>query len=97
MCLNQMMAIDAKGGLGLASARNVMALEYDKYARRGSLFGPIPTGLASLCADPKIAQSAEAAAPRAAAGPVHGFGLARPSLFKAPPSAALVSRPPTHS
>ena len=99
MCLNQMMAIDAKGGLGLDSARNVMALEYDKYRRRGSLFGPVPTGLASLCADPKIAETAKADAPRMASAPVRGLGLPRPSWFKTPtpPSAALLSRHPTNS
>jgi cytochrome o ubiquinol oxidase subunit 2 len=99
MCLNEMMAIDAKGGLGLESARNVLALEYDKFRRRGSLFGPVPTGLVSLCADPKIAQTPQAAAPRMASAPVRGFGLPKPSWFKAqtPSAAALLSRHPTDS
>ncbi len=37
MCLNEMTAIDDKGGLGLAGVNNVLPLEYDKYARRGAL------------------------------------------------------------
>ena len=63
-------------------ARNVLALEYDKCRRRGSLFGPVPTGLASLCADPKIAQTPQSAAPRMASAPVRGLGLPKPSLVQ---------------
>ncbi|MGP8232619.1 MAG: ubiquinol oxidase subunit II [Methylovirgula sp.] len=47
MCLDDMMAIDAKGGLGLAGINNVMPLVYDKYARRGS--GPMHAYVAALC------------------------------------------------
>ncbi len=42
-----MMAIDAKGGLGLAGVNNIMPLVYDKYARRGS--GPMRAYVAALC------------------------------------------------
>ena len=52
MCINQMAAIDAKGGAGLASVSNIMPLEYDKYARRGTIFGPQSTAVASLCTIP---------------------------------------------
>lgn len=36
MCMSQMMAIDAQGGLGLAGAYNVAMLHHDKYGRDGS-------------------------------------------------------------
>jgi cytochrome o ubiquinol oxidase subunit 2 len=39
MCMHDMMAIDAKGGLGLAGAYNVRDLAYDKFAARGTLAG----------------------------------------------------------
>jgi cytochrome o ubiquinol oxidase subunit II len=89
MCLNQMAAIDDKGGLGLAGVNNVLPLEYDKYARRGAL-GPESTYVTSLC-DPDhptgaIAAVTPAATPRASAVatppanslPLRGAGLPRP-------------------
>ncbi|WP_347302025.1 ubiquinol oxidase subunit II [Croceibacterium sp. TMG7-5b_MA50] len=36
MCAHEMMAIDERGGLGLAGIHNVRRLAYDKYAGRGS-------------------------------------------------------------
>jgi cytochrome o ubiquinol oxidase subunit 2 len=86
MCLNQMAAIDEKGGLGLAGIKNVLPLEYDKYARRGAL-GPEATYVTSLC-DPAhpmgvtaeatpIAPQASPALPRGSA-PLRGAGLPRP-------------------
>jgi cytochrome o ubiquinol oxidase subunit 2 len=49
MCMDDMMRIDAKGGLGLAGISNVMPLEYDKYAGRGSVVAPHTTYLAAIC------------------------------------------------
>ena len=49
MCQNQMMAVDAKGGQGVASAQTVLPLEYDKFARRGAVLGPAPSYVAALC------------------------------------------------
>lgn len=37
MCMSEMMAIDARGGLGKAGIRNVQMLAYDKYGRQESL------------------------------------------------------------
>lgn len=37
MCMSEMMAIDARGGLGKAGIRNVQMLAYDKYGRQASL------------------------------------------------------------
>jgi cytochrome o ubiquinol oxidase subunit 2 len=47
MCLDEMMAIDMKGGLGLAGINNVWPLVYDKYARRGT--EPLRGYVAALC------------------------------------------------
>ena len=49
MCLSEMMAIDAKGGLGHEGLNNTLPLAYDKYARRGTAFGPEPTFVAGTC------------------------------------------------
>jgi cytochrome o ubiquinol oxidase subunit II len=87
MCLDQMAAIDAKGGLGLDGVNNVLPLEYDKFARRGAL-GPEASYVASLC-DPKhpmgvTAAAAPTVAPASAAAlpanpaPLRGAALPRP-------------------
>jgi cytochrome o ubiquinol oxidase subunit II len=92
MCLNEMAAIDDKGGLGLAGINNVFPLEYDKAARRGA-FGPDASYVASIC-DPKhplgLSASAADAAPASPATssqyggrpansmPLRGAGLPRP-------------------
>jgi cytochrome o ubiquinol oxidase subunit II len=47
--MSEMSAIDAKGGLGLAAANNILPLEYDKNARRGAVFGDDPSYVARLC------------------------------------------------
>ncbi|HBY27699.1 MAG TPA: ubiquinol oxidase subunit II, partial [Bradyrhizobium sp.] len=39
MCMSEMMAIDAKGGLGREGLNNTLPLTYDKYARRGAPLG----------------------------------------------------------
>ncbi len=49
MCESDMMTIDEKGGLGLAGIRNTLPLAYDKYARRGAVFGAEPSYVAELC------------------------------------------------
>jgi cytochrome o ubiquinol oxidase subunit 2 len=49
MCVDEMMGIDAKGGMGLAGIHNVLPLEYDKYLRRGSPLSALPTFVASVC------------------------------------------------
>ena len=88
MCRNQMAAIDAKGGLGLAGINNVLPLQYDKYARRGTVFGPMTTAVASICDKPSdglapnaatnAATSAEAASPTTSPStPIRGAGLDR--------------------
>jgi cytochrome o ubiquinol oxidase subunit II len=52
MCMDEMAAIDARGGLGIAGAFNTFSLDYDKHFRRGTVFGAKPDAVATLCAIP---------------------------------------------
>lgn len=52
MCMSDMAAIDAKGGLGLAAVNNMLPLTYDKDVRRGAVFGMEPSYVANLCTVP---------------------------------------------
>jgi cytochrome o ubiquinol oxidase subunit 2 len=85
MCMDEMTAIDAKGGMGLAGVHNVLPLAYDKYARRGSPLNDAPTFVASVCtvAKPRGGASDEKLSspiwPRDPAG-ITGSGLSRPHL-----------------
>ncbi len=99
MCMHEMMAIDAKGGLGLAGINNVLPLTYDKHARRGSVFGPAPTYVAGICTIEELeaVRTAQAVAP-ANATPLRGAGLQRPSFTPIPvPATSLLIGPPRPS
>ncbi|MBR0692077.1 ubiquinol oxidase subunit II [Bradyrhizobium lablabi] len=87
MCMSEMMAIDAKGGLGREGLNNTLPLTYDKYARRGAPFGPEPTVLAGICSidELKDQPSHEVTAP-ADMTPLRGVGLKRPPFSPANPS-----------
>ncbi|TPL07160.1 ubiquinol oxidase subunit II [Mesorhizobium sp. B2-4-14] len=85
MCMNEMMSIDAKGGLGLAGVRNTLPLQYDKLARRGAIFGNDPSYVASICTAEEAAAAARAAGdatptnwPAKDLSPLRGAGLLRP-------------------
>jgi cytochrome o ubiquinol oxidase subunit 2 len=100
MCTSEMMAIDAKGGLGLAGINNVLPLTYDKHARRGTALGPAPTYVADICAIDELPDApANSASAPVNATPLRGAGLPRPSF--APISEPLTSllagsrRPPS--
>lgn len=99
MCMREMAAIDAKGGLGLASAKNVLPLSYDKYARRGAVFGMEPSYVAGLCAVPdKPDETADASpVPRPNASRLTGAGLALPTLKlrSSAPALSLISFSPS--
>jgi len=88
MCMGEMAAIDAKGGLGLAGVNNVLpkALAYDKFARRGAVLGPEPTYVASICTPEQstgmLASPAARLTPRTHS-PILGAGLPRPGLSPA--------------
>ena len=52
MCMGEMMEIDRRGGLTMASVRNTMPLVYDKYAGRGSnaaFFGSDDSYVMTIC------------------------------------------------
>ncbi|PXW54085.1 cytochrome bo3 quinol oxidase subunit 2 [Chelatococcus asaccharovorans] len=86
MCAHEMMAIDAKGGLGLAGI-DLMRLHYDKTVRRGAVFGPTPSYLVSICtieeANAALDQSAVLNLP-INGSPILGAGLPRPSFTPLP-------------
>lgn len=69
MCQSDMMAIDAKGGLGLAGVRNVMPVAYDKYARRGTVLGGESGFVIGICAPEDLNDQALASRPAAAFSP----------------------------
>ncbi len=81
MCMSEMMAIDAKGGLGMAGIANVLPLTYDKYSRRGTVLGPEPGYVASICT-PEEAAAMMASRPLPASipagSPLAGSGLTLP-------------------
>ncbi|MBZ9938931.1 ubiquinol oxidase subunit II [Mesorhizobium sp. BR1-1-16] len=84
MCMSEMMAIDAKGGLGMAGIYNVLPLEYDKYRRRGSVLGTEPGYVASICTPEEAAammasRSLPASVP--AGAPLTGSGLRLPGTI----------------
>jgi cytochrome o ubiquinol oxidase subunit 2 len=85
MCMGQMMTIDAKGGLGLQSARNTLPLVYDKVARRGAVMGASPSYIAALCRlqDPAPTHETELVS-RPHAPALAGAGLAAPPMTPAP-------------
>lgn len=85
MCMNEMMSIDAKGGLGLAGVRNTLPLQYDKLARRGAVFGNDPSYVASICTAEEAAAAARASRdddatnwPLRDLSPLRGVGLLKP-------------------
>lgn len=81
MCMREMAAIDAKGGLGLAAAKNLLPLTYDKYARRGAVFGMEPSYVAGLCTVPDKDETADASpVVRPNAPGLTGAGLPLPML-----------------
>jgi cytochrome o ubiquinol oxidase subunit II len=83
MCMSEMTAIDAKGGLGMAGIENTLPLNYDKYARRGAVFGPEPAYVLGACTtDTPGARQASEIRPPANATPVMGAGLTPPYLGK---------------
>jgi cytochrome o ubiquinol oxidase subunit II len=83
MCMSEMTAIDAKGGLGMAGIENTLPLNYDKYARRGAVFGPEPAYVLGACTtDTRGARRASEILAPANATPVIGAGLTPPYLGK---------------
>ncbi len=68
MCMGEMMDIDRRGGLSMASIRNTMPLVYDKYAGRGkapAYFGSDDSYVMAICT-PLQAEAAAASRQRQA-------------------------------
>jgi cytochrome o ubiquinol oxidase subunit 2 len=63
MCMRDMMAIDAQGGLGFAGIYNVSRLSHDAERRRGASIVPPDTYVTSLCAVGPEVMSSPASAP----------------------------------
>ncbi|MGQ2936775.1 MAG: ubiquinol oxidase subunit II [Ferrovibrionaceae bacterium] len=82
MCMNQMMSIDARGGLGMAGVYATAPLAYDKFARRGAA----ATYVASICTveeeEAVFRAAREASRPGLVTlrdpSPLRGAGLGRP-------------------
>ncbi|WGR99091.1 ubiquinol oxidase subunit II [Bradyrhizobium sp. ISRA443] len=101
MCVSEMMAIDAKGGLGREGLNNTLPLTYDKYARRGAPLGNEPTFVAGICSidELKDTPSREIFAPSDMT-PLRGVGMKRPPFSPAHPSSTsllLGQRPKSES
>lgn len=89
MCMRDMMALDAKGGLGLAGIHNVRSLEYDKTASRGSAPAPDRKMVAALCLPLPGDEGKPVLERRIDLSPLTGAGLSRPA--GALPRAAFIA------
>ncbi|MDQ2101106.1 ubiquinol oxidase subunit II [Azospirillum isscasi] len=85
MCMHDMAAIDAKGGLGLAGIDNVMPLMHDKRVRRGTaVLGPAPVYVAGICSTEeltgRVVESVGGPNAPIESSPISGAGLPRSSF-----------------
>ncbi len=80
MCMHEMAAIDAKGGLGLAGVYNVLPIAYDKFAPRGSDPAVSRSYVASVCTknSPMGMEVQAAEALPVSSTPLLGAGLPQP-------------------
>jgi cytochrome o ubiquinol oxidase subunit 2 len=96
MCMSEMAAIDSRGGLGLAGIDNVIPrLAYDKFERRGAIFGPPSSYVAGICTideltanEPRVAEALPADL-----APLLGAGLQRPGFTPARLDTTLLRSP----
>ena len=102
MCMSEMMAIDARGGMGMAGVRNTLPLAYDKFAGRGAVFGAEPSFVAGGVCLPgdQVTRMAEDSSPTVLVPldwtPLQGRGLERPSLMR-PSKASFITGPTSKS
>lgn len=95
MCMSEMMAIDSKGGMGLASARNILPLKYNVSQLDGS--AAVKNYVASVCT---VADAIREAADRTTTPgdptPMSGAGLPRrrnaPEPFQFTPAPSPAER-----
>lgn len=94
MCMHDMMAIDERGGLGLAGVHNVARLAAD---RPRAVFGSDNAHVIGLCTAP-VARVVEESQPfpRVDRSPLRGAGLPNPSL-KSSHSLFVDATPPTRA
>ena len=101
MCIDQMQAIDAKGGMGLAGIRNTVPIKDNKYAATDASAGPTKTYVASLCtnADGGYGNGKPASTAAFDDTPLLGAGLPKPGNPAPAPTTAALAMPiqPTHS
>ena len=92
MCMHDMMAIDAKGGAGIAGIQNVRSVTYDKFAARGTggLANWSVRYVAALCSQ-QMHSAARPDAKPVNPAPLKGEGLPRPN--QAPERTALNAVP----
>ncbi len=92
MCMHDMMAIDAKGGAGIAGIQNIRSVAYDKFAPRGtgSLANWSVRYVAALCSQQMHSADRPNAKPVNPA-PLKGEGLSHPG--QAPERTALNAVP----
>lgn len=86
MCMSEMMAIDAKGGLGMAGVHNTLPLTYDKYGRSPAALASQPAYVTRICSieELNIRMPEALAAPRRTT-PISGIGLKTPAFSPARP------------
>lgn len=63
MCMRDMMAIDARGGLGLQNVHNVSRLRYDDDRRRDTVLAQTRDYVTALCATPDLQATPRSATP----------------------------------
>ncbi|MGN6691595.1 MAG: ubiquinol oxidase subunit II [Sphingopyxis sp.] len=92
MCMHDMMAIDSKGGAGVAGIQNVRSVTYDKFAARGTgdLANWSVRYVAALCSQQMLSADRPDAKPVNPA-PLKGEGLSHPN--QAPERTALNAAP----
>ncbi|MBN8994906.1 MAG: ubiquinol oxidase subunit II [Rhizobiales bacterium] len=90
MCMHEMAAIDAKGGLGLAGVDAVLPRDVAA-SRPRAVFGANPAYVASLCTpeDPTAGGRPASPARLDLSPPLIGFGLSLPADLSAPASLTL--------
>ena len=94
MCMHQMMALDAQGGMGKAGLYNVRQLAYDKMGARGTHMHGGKTFVGEICDEDKPMMARMQPRPGKLA-PLTGAGLTMPSAKPTPiaPSVASETRP----
>ena len=99
MCMHDMMAIDARGGMGLAGAYNVRQLSYDKFSGRGTVPQSGRMMVGATCAPRPAMAMAMGGQPEPSKKPVSlaplmGAGLSRPGHGPFPLITAAADQPP---